>query len=224
MRKLLFLLIFTVLHFASFAQRNTLNSAEDSDPKATALLKKVQQKYEAYKSIGMDFSLKIKIPEVPEEVQKGKLVQRGESYKLDMKDQLILSDGRTMWLYLKGPNEVQVMDAAEMPEGMLSPKDLLKIYEQKDFVYAMTNRIKKNGKWLQQIEFKPLKQDVDYSKMRVSIAYETNEVVQVEAFGKDGGRYTLVVDQLQPNIAASDATFKFKKSDYPDVYVEDLRY
>ncbi|MEM0992331.1 MAG: outer membrane lipoprotein carrier protein LolA [Bacteroidota bacterium] len=224
MRKLLFFLLFSAISITTFAQKNTLSKAEDSDPAATALLKKVQQKYEAYQSIGMDFSLTIKVPEMPAEVQRGTLTQRGESYKLDMKDQLILSDSKTIWLYLKSLNEVQIMDASEMPEGMLSPKDLLKIYEQKDFVYALTNRIKKDGRWLQQIEFKPLKKEVDYAKMRVSIANQSNEVVQVEAFGKDGSRYILSVDKFRPNVAVSDATFQFDKSDYPDVYLEDLRY
>ena len=208
----------------AFAQKNMMSKAGDSDPQATAILKKVQQKYEAFNSVGMDFSLIIKVPEMSEEVQKGKMLQKGENYRLEMKDQLVLYNGQTMWLYLKSLNEVQIMDAEEGAEGMLSPKDLLKIYEQKDFVYALTNRIKKNGKWVQQIEFKPLKEEVDYSKLRVSVEHQTNEVVQIEAFGKDGTRYTLVIDELTPNVSIADASFQFNKADYPDVYVEDLRY
>jgi len=225
MRKLFFFFLFSIFITSTFAQKNMMSKAEDSDPQATALLKKVQQKYEAFSSVGMDFSLIIKVPEMSEEVQKGKMLQKGENYRLEMKDQLVLSNGKTMWLYLKPPlNEVQIMDVEGGMEGILSPKDLLKIYEQKDFVYALTNRIKKNGKWVQQIEFKPLKEDVDYSKLRVSIEHETNEVVQIEAFGNDGTRYTLVVNELTPNVSVADASFKFNKADYPDVYVEDLRY
>jgi len=209
---------------AAFAQKNTMSKAGDSDPEATAILKKVQQKYEAFNSVGMDFSLIIKVPEMSEEVQQGKMLQKGENYRLEMKDQLVLYNGQTMWLYLKALNEVQIMDAEEGEEGMLSPKDLLKIYEQKDFVYALTNRVKKNGKWVQQIEFKPLKEEVDYSKLRVSVEHQSNEVVQIEAFGKDGTRYTLVINELTPNVSIADASFKFNKADYPDVYVEDLRY
>ncbi|MEM6699059.1 MAG: outer membrane lipoprotein carrier protein LolA [Bacteroidota bacterium] len=225
MRKLFFFFLFSIMITTAFAQKNTMSKAEDSDPQATAILKKVQQKYEAFTSVGMDFSLIIKVPEMGEEVQSGKMLQKGENYRLEMKDQLIFSNGETIWLYLKNPiNEVQIMNVEEGMEGMLSPKDLLKIYEQKDFVYALTNRVKKNGKWVQQIEFKPLKEDVDYSKLRVSIENQTNEVVQIEAFGKDGTRYTLVVNELTPNVSIADASFQFNKADYPDVYVEDLRY
>jgi outer membrane lipoprotein-sorting protein len=206
------------------AQKNTLSSAADSDPEATALLKKVQAKYDAFSTVGMDFSLIIQIPEMAEEVQKGTLYQKGENYKLEMKDQLVFFDGKTMWLYLKGMNEVQIMDAQEMPEGMLSPKDLLRIYEQKDFVYALTNRTKIGNRWVEQIEFKPLKTNVDYSKMRVSIEKDTREIVQIEAFSKDGSRYILRVDDLKPNVTLADATFQFNEKDYPDVYVEDMRY
>lgn len=224
MRKLFFFSLFSIMITTAFAQKNTMSKAGDSDPEATAILKKVQQKYEAFNSVGMDFSLIIKVPEMGEEVQKGKMLQKGENYRLEMKDQLVLYNGQTMWLYLKALNEVQIMDAEEGAEGMLSPKDLLKIYEQKDFVYALTNRVKKNGKWVQQIEFKPLKEEVDYSKLRVSVEHQSNEVVQIEAFGKDGTRYTLVINELTPNVSIADASFKFNKADYPDVYVEDLRY
>ncbi|MEM1324837.1 MAG: outer membrane lipoprotein carrier protein LolA [Bacteroidota bacterium] len=224
MRLLLLLSFMTLLSISLTAQKNTLSSAADSDPQATALLKKVQAKYESFTTVGMDFSLIIQIPEAQEEVQKGTLYQKGENYKLEMKDQLVFFDGKTMWLYLKGMNEVQIMDAQEMPEGMLSPKDLLRIYEQKDFVYALTTRTKIGNRLVEQIEFKPLKKNVDYSKMRVSVEKGTHEIVQIEAFSKDGSRYILRVDDLKPNVALADATFKFNKQDYPDVYVEDLRY
>lgn len=224
MKQLLLFLFVGVFTFQLSAQRNVLSKATDSDPAATALLKKVQQKYEAFNTVGMDFSLIIKVPEMREEVQKGKLLQKGDLYKLEMKDQLVFFDGNTMWLYLQNMNEVQIMDAKEMPEGMLSPKDLLRIYEKKDFVYALTSRVKLGERLVEQIEFKPLKQDVDYSKMRVSVEKNTNEIVQIEAFTKDGSRYTLRVDKLIPNPSLSDATFRFDKKDFPDVYVEDLRY
>ena len=87
----------------------------------------------------------------------------------------------------------------------------------------LTNTISENGKVLDQIEFKPLESDSEYSKMRMSIDKKANELVRVKAFGKDGSRYTFALKKLSPNSNIAASTFAFDKSKYPDYYVEDLR-
>lgn len=221
--KELLVLIVAVCFSSTIIAQNTLSKAEDSDPQATALLKKVKQKYESFASLEMDFSISIKLAEQPEEIQQGKLAQQGESYRLDIQGQTIFFDGQTVWLYLKSLNEVQIMDANFEEEGVLSPKDLLQIYESDDYVYALTNRLKRGNRLLQQIEFKPLNKDFDYTKLRVSIDQNTNEIAMIEAFARDASKYTLKVNQLTPNKSFDANYFKFDAADYPDVYVEDLR-
>ncbi|NJL73815.1 MAG: outer membrane lipoprotein carrier protein LolA [Saprospiraceae bacterium] len=223
MRELFFSLLFLAAACSVFGQQNTLSKASDSDPAAKALLQKVRTKYEAYKSVEADFSLTIKIPEQAEEVQKGKLVQQGNQYRLDFTAQSIFFDGVTLWLYLKSLNEVQITDADFEAEGMLSPKDLLTIYEKDDYVYALTSRIQEGGRNLQQIEFKPLQKDFEYNKLRVSVDINTNEVIKIEAFGKDASRYTLKIDKITSNKVFPTSYFKFEPKNYPGVYVEDLR-
>jgi len=223
MRKLFFSFLFVVAAFSAFAQQNTLSKSSDSDPAAKALLQKVRNKYEAYKSVEADFSLTIKIPEQSEEVQKGKLVQQGENYRLDFTTQSIFFDGTTLWLYLKSLNEVQITNANFEAEGMLSPKDLLTIYEKDEYVYALTSRVQEGGKTLQQIEFKPLQKDFEYTKLRVSVDVATNEVTKIEAFGKDASRYTLKIEKMAVNKVFTTNYFKFDPKNYPGIYIEDLR-
>lgn len=52
---------------------------------------------------------------------------------------------------------------------------------------------------------------------------KTNEVANIKAFGKDGSRFTLQVNQLTPNKNYDAAYFAFDKSKYPGYHVEDLR-
>lgn len=223
MNKLLLLLGILAWSSLLFSQSNTLSKAEDSDPEATALLKKVKQKYDTYTSMELDFSLSIKLAEQPEEVQKGKLAQKGQQYRLDIQEQSVFFDGKTLWVYLKSLNEVQIMDADFAAEGVMSPQDMLKIYESKDYVYSITNKLTQGGRQIKQIEFKPLKKDAEYSKIRVSIDVTTNDLIAVEAFGKDTSRYTLKVDKLTPNKIFPTDYFKFNPANYPKVYIEDLR-
>jgi outer membrane lipoprotein-sorting protein len=49
------------------------------------------------------------------------------------------------------------------------------------------------------------------------------EVVRIKTFGKDGSRYTVTVNKLQPNASVNSSTFSFTKKECPDCHFEDLR-
>ena len=51
-----------------------------------------------------------------------------------------------------------------------------------------------------------------------------NEVMNLTAFAKDGSRYTFTLEKVIPNKSFPAEFFAFKKSEYPDYYVEDLRF
>ena len=224
MKHFLLSLAICVISLPLFAQRNTMSSAADSDPQAKAILDKLRTKYENLKAVKANFSLIIEIPEQAKEVQKGTLAQAGDNFRLELGDQNIISDGKTVWLHLKNNNEVQIMDADNDSGDFLSPKDLMQIYEQEDFVYALTNQIKEGDKLIEQIEFKPIDRNSDYSKLRLSVDKRKNEIVRIKAFSSDGTRYTMRIDKWVDNVNFPSGHFGFDASQFPDIYVEDLRY
>jgi outer membrane lipoprotein-sorting protein len=207
----------------SLAGQN-FTKAGDSDPAAKAILEKMRKKYEAYQTIEAEFTVEMEVPEQPVNKQKGKLQQQGDKYRLLMGDRTLVSDGKSVWLHLPKNNEVQINDVEEDEEtGITSPKDLLQAYEWKNYVYGLTGEFTENGKPVQQIEFKPLAKDSDYSKIRLTLDKKTSDVVSIKSFSKDGSRYTLVVDKLTPNKSLPASTFTFSKSECPGCTFEDLR-
>ncbi|MEM6317020.1 MAG: outer membrane lipoprotein carrier protein LolA [Bacteroidota bacterium] len=222
MKNILFVAIAFLFTTTSFAQGNV----EQSDPAAKVILEKLRKKYEAYQTVEADFKLTIEIPEEDQEIQTGNLAQEGEKYRLKLDNQAIYSDGKTLWLYLKSNNEVQVNnveDFEDEEEDFLSPKDLLRIYEKEDFIYALMNDSYENGKAIQQIEFKPLDEDSEYAKMRLTIDKKKTEIIRIKAFAVDGARYTMDVTKFKPNQSYKNADFVFNPADYPGIHVEDLR-
>ncbi len=221
MKNILALLLTSLFVNISFAQ-----VAETSDPAAKAILEKLRNKYEAYKTVEADFDLTIEIPEEDKEIQTGNLAQDGEKYRLKLDNQAIYSDGKTLWLYLKNNNEVQinnVEDFEDEEEDFLSPKDLLRIYEKEDFIYGLTNEGYEKGVLIQQIEFKPIDKDSEYAKMRLTIDKKKNQIMRIKAFAVDGARYTMDVKKFKPNLAYKSTDFVFNEKKYPGIHVEDLR-
>jgi outer membrane lipoprotein carrier protein len=223
MKNLLLYTLLLSIPFVGFAQNNQYVKAADSDPAARKVLEKVKKKYDAYKTLEADFTLTLEFPEQPVEEQKGKLIQQGEKYRLTLASQSIISDGASVWLYLKDNQEVQINSVEEDGEDILSPKDLLRVYEQEDYVYALTNEFVEDGKAVQQIEFKPVSDDSEYSKLRLTVDRNNQDILRIKAFAKDGSRFTLALNKMTPNKSFPAATFEWNKSECPDCYVEDLR-
>ncbi len=225
MHKLL-ILLFTIGTITVFGQsKNTYSTSADADPKAKATLDKLRKKYESFNSLEATFTLTIEVPEQPEEIQQGTLAQKGDKYRLELNDQHVYSDGQSLWLYLKNNNEVQINNVDETSEEgeILSPKDMLKIYEKENYTYALTKAFTENGRLVEQIEFKPLDEYSEYAKLRLTVDKKNNDIARIKVFSKDGSRYTLEMTSLTPNKNFQDSYFVFNPDNFPGIYVEDLR-
>jgi len=157
------------------------------------------------------------------EVQKGQFWQQGDKYRLDAETQTMVSDGETLWLHLKNNEEVQINDVDEDDEELLSPQSFLKFYESEEFIYVLANEFPEKGVVVQQVEFKPLDEDSEYHKVRLTLNKKTNEMIRIKAFAKDGSRFTFELGKLIANPRLAGDTFQFLKSECPDCHWEDLR-
>lgn len=222
MKKLIVLSIAILMATTTFSQSYT--GASENDPLATSILEKIRARYDSYSTVAADFSLKIEFPEAEIDVQKGKMWQEEDKYRILLGNREMISDGNVTWLYLKKSQEVQINCVDEMDDsGNISPKDLLRIYEQEDYIYYLSNEFKEGNTIVQQIEFKPVDRDSEYSKIRLTLEKTTLNIIRVKAFAKDGSRFTLDLGQLEPNKFIDPSIFSWKSSECPDCYVEDLR-
>ena len=218
----LFISCFLLGVLAAGAQ--TTAAPEKSDPEARKILDRVRKKYDGYKTLEATFTLTIEVTAQPKEVQNGSVGQQGNKFRLDMDQQIIVSDGKTTWVYLKKNNEIQINDTdPNDANGFLTPKDLLRRYEKGDYLFAVTDKIAEKGRVLTQIEFKPKDKNSEYFKIRVSIDEKAGTIESIKAFAKDGSRYTFQVTRLSPNKTFNSSYFQLDPAKYPGVHVEDLR-
>lgn len=207
-----------------YSQSNTMTTKSDSDPKAKVILDKLKKQFDTYKSLELNFEFQLEIPGKPIETQKGKLIQDGIKYAIVMKDQEIYADGKQTWLYLKSKKEVQILDFDDSGSDMfLSPKQMLSLYQTGDYVYSILEERKVGKTTYSDIEFKPLKSNSDFTKLRLTVDKTANKFVTLRVFLRDGSRYLLKMDSLIPNKKYTPDAFVMNLKDLKGVHIEDLR-
>jgi len=192
---------------------------------AKADLQKLRTKYEAGGSLQANVMLEIQFPETPAEVQKGTITQSGDKFRVAFDQQVVISDGATVWMYLPDNKEVQVYDAddSDTNGGFMRPQDLLTIYDSDGYEYDVVGEIQEGRTTLRQIEFKPTDRDSEMAKIRLTYDPVKNEIRRVRVFNKDGSRFALLLTSVKTGQTVTDATFTFDAKDYPGVMVEDMR-
>ena len=210
---------FVILFFSSIpVQYGQYTSAKDSDPEALSLLQKAGDKLNS-QNTQVTFSLKLSYPGQEGEPNVGILYQSGASYRLDLDQYSIWSDGKTRWIHLKPQNEINIYNEAQ-GQDWLSPTDFLRLHEAQDLVFVLAGT-KADGASI--IEAKPLKGRFDdYSKFTIIVKNGT--LTSIKAIAKDGTRQEMFMGAVtHPATMDNAKLFSFNKSQYPGVHIEDLR-
>jgi outer membrane lipoprotein-sorting protein len=196
----------------------------DLEARATQILEKSKNAIDKFEGIEAEFTMVIEVPDQDKLIQKGKLIQQGEKYKLDLPDRNIICNGQSVWSYLKDINEVHINDVEEADKSeFATPLDWMKIYENNDFVYALVNQINAQDKVVDQIEFKSTDRQAEFSKIRLSVDQKSMPNM-LEFFYKDGVKMTLHLNSMYSYFNAAPDFFTFDPTAYPGVHVEDLRF
>ena len=214
----IFFLVF-LFCFPVFSQQS---STPKSDPAAEQLLAKLSGKYKTFESIKADFTLKIQLPESEnDEEQKGRVFLSGNKFKLNLGDQEIVCDNKTIWTYLKDVNELQI-NYFEEDDEMFNPSRIFTMYES-DFIAKIREAKIVNGKKGTVLELSPVDKEQAVFKIILTIDEQRNEILESTLFEKSGIRYTYLIDKFSSNLDLADDFFTFNKSNYPGLKVVDLR-
>jgi outer membrane lipoprotein-sorting protein len=217
MMKKMVLLLLVAVGYMHQAQAQT-------DAKAKTILNAVSKKYRSYDVVKTDFSLVIDHQQAnAKETQQGTLYVKANAnkYKITMTSQDMISDGKTLWTYLKEEKEVQVTNVNNGDEA-LNPAKIFTIYE-KGFKYLYTGEKKLGAKVYQTIDLTPTDINKSYFKIRLTIDKVAKQIAGVLIFEKNGNKYTYNVKIFVPNVKVPESTFTFDAKKYPGVEVVDLR-
>ncbi len=203
------------------------SSYKDSDAEATILLNKIYNSISQSNDYKVQFTVNVEFPGYQPEIQKGTLIQSGSNYLFKSGDQAIYALNDTIWTHHISQNEVYI-DERSVTDGDdnlgLSPIQLLATYQSEDFVYAILNTEPFESSTRYFIEFKPLIDNPDYSKLRVNVVDGSIPLLEsIVIFNKDGSRYSINVDSIETALGVKDSAFWFDPSQHSGIHIEDIR-
>jgi len=209
MKKLIMIAALVVFTLSGFAQ---------NDKKATAILDEVSAKTKLYKTIKIDFTYAMdNSKEKIHDKFKGTLISKGDKYKLTAAGQDVISDGKTMWTYLKDANEVQINNAGE-DDDSFTPTKLLSGYS-KDYKSKFIEEKGNN----QIIELYPLKKGKTFTKVQLTIDKSKKQISKFVIYDRSGSTFSYIVDKFVADQAIADNVFTFNKAEHPGVEINDMR-
>lgn len=221
MKKIFTFLTFALAVLTVQAQKN--KNPTQNDAVAKKILDAVSAKFKTFKSPQASFTYKVENSEGKAlSTKKGTVIMKGSKYKVSMDGLEIFSDGKTIWNYDKGANEVTV-NSVDPSGSAMTPQKLLTNFYDSDFYYKYNGEKKEGKKVLQEIELTPTDKTRPFHKIYLLVDKANKTIYSARFLEKAGGRYSYTITNLKGSAVVKDADFVFDKSKYPNVEVIDLR-
>jgi outer membrane lipoprotein carrier protein len=192
------------------------------DPKALEILEAMSKKYKAIPSFEASFSYTLtnETEKINEEF-KGKMMVKGDKYRLTLPEQEVINNGTTIWTYLPEAKEVNI-DNFDPTSEDLNPSKFYEIYK-KGFKYLYLEDKTEGGVVVEVVDLVPEKRDAQYFKVRMNIVKKDKSIHSWTMFDKAGNLYKYSITKFNPAAKIDDTTFSFDPKKYPGVEVVDLR-
>jgi outer membrane lipoprotein-sorting protein len=206
-----------ILSLYGFAQY----SNQKGDKKSKEILEKFKLKSESYKNFSAEFTYKMENKEADiSESKEGSIRVQGNSYVLDIAGQKVISDGNTVWTYIKDVNEVQINEVSEDDES-LTPAKILTYFDDK-FRSKLIESDLRYGSKAHIIDMIPI-EGKSYYKIRLIITAKDYKILEFTIYDKNGSTFSYVIHKFHPNQPIDSNIFTFNEKDHPGVDVIDMR-
>lgn len=207
-----FLLFFAAFSFAQ-AQK---------DPEAKKILDAMSRKYQSLPVFSANFTQTLENPKSKiKETMQGEIFISGNKFRLKMKDQEIISNGKIVWTFMKPENEVNVSEV-DPEDQQMSPNAIFTLYK-KGYKYVLMDEIREGGQSYYLVELSPEDKDNSIYKVRLQISKKDSSLKSWTLFRSNGNRYVYAIKSFDASPDVEATYFSFDKSKHKGVKVIDLR-
>jgi outer membrane lipoprotein carrier protein len=198
----------------------TLTLAAQKDPEAVKVLTDFSRKATSAPSVTINFTiLTSDSQEGSDTTIAGSAVISGDKYRLNLPENSIWSDGKTVWSYLPDVNEVTITEPDPEDKSFTSkPSMIFSLYEEG---YKIRLLDETTTEWV--IDLYPEDISVNMIRIRLKIGKSLLDLKSAEYRTKDGITVTLSTDKYDLTFKPGKNYFTFNPADYKDVDVIDMR-
>ncbi|MBQ1653029.1 MAG: outer membrane lipoprotein carrier protein LolA, partial [Bacteroidales bacterium] len=170
------------------------------------ILDQVAAKTEKYVGLKIDFTLYVEnLHNAKRDSYKGNAIYKTGLYKMDIMGQVVYSDGKTNWTYLRDAEEISITNNGDNEAFMTNPQAILKDYKSKFKVNFISDKFEKNRALLEFDFFPKQIENKKYSKITIRIDKTKKQIFSVRYVGKDGVNYLIEIDKMLENPTISDS-------------------
>ena len=183
-----------------------------NDPQAEKILAAAKNKVNSLSDLTAGFN---KIFEMREGNAKpstisGKLKMKKDKFRVDLKEQLLICDGKTMWTVLRDDKEVTVSQYD--PKDGFSPASMFN-FTQKNMKTRYDGVENVHNVTADKVTMFPLQESHEYFKVELWVEQKTTIPRKMKVWNRSGSVITFDVTELATNTNVSVAEFTFQESD-----------
>ena len=190
--------------------------AVNAQNNAEALIRVLVDQIKSHKNVEMTFNYQISPDEKTViEGEKGHAWLQGDAYKIELADQHTISDGKTIWTYLIGDEEVMVSNAADGVDN--TPLKLLTSLDE-SYVATLAGI---DPKGIATIELANPKGQ--YKRVTLKINTKKAELKSADIYMEDGSKAVVNIEGMKFDQELGNKFFTFDTKKHPKVDVIDMR-
>lgn len=199
-----------------------VNYAQNQDQEAKSLLNQVNSKINSYNNIQISFKyiLENKDEFIRQETF-GELSIKQNKYVLEVLGITRIFDGYKLYTISKDDEEVTISSDINQDENTILPNNLLNFFEN-GYNYKLDILQNKYGRDIQYIKFTPIDSNSEISNILLGIDLKTKHIYNLIEIGKNNTKSTITILNFNSTIELEKSFFNFKKSDYPDYYINKI--
>ena len=215
MRKLIFTIFICFGFSITYSQQ---------DSEAKTILDQASEKTKSFSTIQVKFDLTIiDRKEKTTSSSQGTLKIKGDMYRMDMDNTIILFDGKTMWTISTDIKEVTINEPDMEDDDFLSNPAKILTWYNRDFKYRYVQQTTIKNIAMHEIDLFPVNLEQPYSRIKVFISVKDLLLHTVTSVGKDGIDYTVNLSDYITDKELDDSIFRFDPQKYKKFELVDMR-
>lgn len=191
------------------------------EEKGEQLLKAASDKLKAFNTIKIEFSYGMENTQQGIiETMDGTLYSKGDQFRMKVGDNMFISDGKNVWIYMEDIDEVQ-LNTVENSDINITPTAILDEFD-KQYRSTFIRQEQDKGKLVDIVDLVPNEAQA-FFKYRIGLDARTNMMTYAIAYDRHGGTYTYTMKRIEPDAPIPAGTFTFTANEFPGVDIIDLR-